>query len=268
MTTERTQNIQQLSYALLQRDPRNPNRMPPERYDAMKRHVQASGRCPVPLVRQLPHTSKFFTRGGPAAQYMLLDGHHRVSALMDLGFETGPVDVWGEMPDDEAGVYLLTLNRNVGEDDPMRRAELFHDVGSSLDMKVIAGIVPESFDEITSLIEMRAVALDIAPPEVFGEPEGDAAPVLGDETAIQQAFTLYPGQHKLVNMALLHLQQTMEGKNKPARALEELATEFLSGLEPSERTQAELLYLAVAGDAGGSQSGDPDAEHRDYVAQE
>ena len=247
--SERIPNIHTLPYAALRPDPRNPNRMSPERYDAMKRHVEATGNCPNPLARTLPRISRFFDPKGGPVQYMLLDGHHRAKALLEIGFDSGPVDLWGEMSDDEAGVYLLTLNRNVGEDDPLARADLFADIKLTLNMDDIASVVPETLPDIEALLDMRQIALEIAPAEAGDEPDGDAAAVLGEETAIPVAFALYPEQHKVVMMALLSIQADMEGKNKPARALEEMSADYLAGLDPADRTQAEVLYLALMQDS-------------------
>ncbi len=250
--SEREPNIHQLSYDQLLSDPRNPNRMPSDRFSAMRAHIEKTGNCPIPLARQLPHTSAYFQKKAGPVQHMLLDGHHRVRVLRELGFEIGPVDIWGEMSDADAGIYLLTLNRNVGEDDPMARASLITDIQKSISLSDIALVVPETMADLSALMDMRQVSLEItlgSDPEL-AEPEPDVIADVDNETAIPVRFALFPGQHKVVMMALLHIQGDMEGRNKPARALEEMSADFLSGLSNEERIRAEILYLASMDENG------------------
>ena len=99
---------------------RNSNRMSVEFMKTLKRHIQKSGKYPPLIVRIL--------EGG---SYQVLDGHHRLRVLYELGHEVVRCEVW-DVDDDEALLLLATLNRLSGSDDPKLRAELIGEIGRVL----------------------------------------------------------------------------------------------------------------------------------------
>jgi len=79
-------------------------------------HIEQSGRYPMVIVR--PHPVE-------VGVYEILDGHHRVEVLRELGHTDVRCDVWA-VDDREAKLLLATLNRLQGQDSPIRRAQLIH----------------------------------------------------------------------------------------------------------------------------------------------
>ena len=90
-----------ISIALLHPHPENANSMPPKLLDKLARHIERSGDYPAIIVRAHPAI---------ADAYEILDGHHRVQALRQLGAAEARCDVW-QADDERARLLLLTLNR-------------------------------------------------------------------------------------------------------------------------------------------------------------
>ncbi|WP_155300612.1 hypothetical protein [Deinococcus kurensis] len=248
-------------------DPRNPNRMPEDRYQKLKAHVRKTSNVPICIARILPPGSRFYDRARGGEQLMWLDGHHRARVLLELGEERGvkradltdTVEVWGEMPDDVAGLYLEVINNNTGSDDPMAKASLYADISQTLDMASIAAVVPDSLKDIEELIALRqdvyGVDLDELPPV-----ENPADTLVEHETANIRRFILYPAQDKVVEMALDHVMTQLEGQNKPGRSLEMLAADYLGGLSEDDRVMLAQRWAErqMARSAGGIVADDAD----------
>src|SRR5688572_19461091 len=98
--------------------PLNANTMPEDLKAKLRAHIKRTGRYPYLVVR--PHPQE-------TAKYQVLDGHHRVGVLRDLGHTEARCDVW-DVTDREAKLLLATLNRLQGQDVPIRRAELIHEL--------------------------------------------------------------------------------------------------------------------------------------------
>src|SRR5262245_21026475 len=81
--------------------PLNSNTMPPDLQEKLRAHIKRTGRYPFLVVR--PHPSE-------PGKYQVLDGHHRVAILRELGHTEARCDVW-EVDDREAKLLLATLNR-------------------------------------------------------------------------------------------------------------------------------------------------------------
>ena len=94
--------------------PLNSNVMPEDLRDKLAAHIRRTGRYPFLVVRPLPEEPN---------KYQVLDGHHRVEVLRELGFTEARCDVW-EVNDREAKLLLATLNRLQGQDVPIRRARV------------------------------------------------------------------------------------------------------------------------------------------------
>src|SRR3989442_1264884 len=98
--------------------PLNSNVMPPYLQAKLWAHIKRTGRYPFLVVR--PHPDE-------PGKYQVLDGHHRVAVLRDLGHTEARCDVW-QVDDREAKLLLATLNRLQGQDLPRRRAQLLHEL--------------------------------------------------------------------------------------------------------------------------------------------
>src|SRR5436190_674651 len=82
----------------------------------------------------------------------------RVAVLRDLGHTEARCDVW-QVDDREAKLLLATLNRLQGGDQPLRRAELVHELLGEMSMDDLAGLLPETdkqLEELHALLEFPA----------------------------------------------------------------------------------------------------------------
>jgi len=179
--------------------PANPNRMSEEIFNKLKGHIGRTGRYEAVVVRPLKSGLRDQVSGGgladtghltPDTRYQILNGHHRLRALKELGHTTARCDVW-EVDDAEALVLVATLNRLAGEDVPAKREALLAQLLGRFDLPRLADLVPESRDDLEEL------ARSIAPPPV---PE-PAAPE-DFEPVEFLTFALTPAQRLVVDEAL------------------------------------------------------------------
>jgi hypothetical protein len=222
---------------LIRPDPRNANVLDPVTYKKVRDHIDKTKNYPPLIVRELPHSSRFYDKKSGGTQLMYLDGHHRSRMLMELGYEEATCDNWGEMADDTAGVYLVSTNGNMGDPDAMRLGALFHDVSATISLENLAAIVPYEVLQIQELVDLQqeSFLVDIpqeVKPETLDEPD----------VATYRRYALFPKQERTVSMAMTHVMQDMEGQNKEGRALEELCVNYLSGLDPLEYGMLEARY--------------------------
>lgn len=136
--------------------PHNSNVMPDELFAKLVRHVKRTDRYPPVLVR--PH----------ANVYQILDGHHRVAALRELGRDAARCVVW-EVDDDEALVLLATLNRLQGVDDPRKRGVLLAKLSASRDASAMAALLPDARDRLERLMALAQEAPRPRPASVAHE---------------------------------------------------------------------------------------------------
>ena len=129
--------------------PLNTNVMPEDLQEKLRAHIKRTGRYPHVIVR--PHPDD-------ATKYQVLDGHHRLAILKDLGHTEVRCDVW-DVDDREAKLLLATLNRLQGQDLPIRRAQLIHDLLGEMSLDDLAGLLPETdkqLEELHALLEFPA----------------------------------------------------------------------------------------------------------------
>src|SRR5688572_22465461 len=81
--------------------PLNANVLPEDLREKLAAHIRSSGRYPHLIVR--PHPSE-------EGRFQVLDGHHRLLVLRDLGHAEARCDIW-DVNDREAKLLLATLNR-------------------------------------------------------------------------------------------------------------------------------------------------------------
>ena len=75
--------------------PLNANVMPEDLGEKLKAHIRRTGRYPFLVVRPHPKTGD---------KWQVLDGHHRLSILRELGHAEARCDVW-EVNDREAKLH-------------------------------------------------------------------------------------------------------------------------------------------------------------------
>ena len=192
--------------------PLNSNTMPPDLQEKLRAHIKRAGRYPFLVVR--PHPEQ-------AGKYQVLDGHHRVAILRDLGHQEARCDVW-EVDDREARLLLATLNRLQGQDVPIRRAELIHELLGELSVADLAGLLPETdkqLEELHALLEFPADEVAAFLEEQAAEAERVLPRVM--------SFVVTPDQEKLIEEAIEAASDGTPGRDRKARGLANLARHFL-----------------------------------------
>lgn len=192
--------------------PLNSNVMPEDLQAKLRAHIKRTGRYPFLVVR--PHPDE-------PGKYQVLDGHHRVAIIRDLGHTEARCDVW-DVDDREAKLLLATLNRLQGQDLPLRRAQLLHELLGEMNLSDLAGLLPETdkqLEELHALLEF---------------PADEIAALLEAQAAEQEkvlprimTFVVTPEQEETIERAVEMASDGTPGRDRKARGLANLATHFL-----------------------------------------
>src|SRR4030042_563689 len=117
---------------LLVPHPENCNHMEAQTCEKVKLHIMRTGNYEPLTVRPHPVES---------GKFQVINGHHRLKALKELGHESVNCTVW-EVDDDQTRLYLATLNRLAGKDIPERRAMLLEKLLGSFEVPDLSELVP------------------------------------------------------------------------------------------------------------------------------
>ncbi len=175
-------------------------------------HIKRTKRYPFIVVR--PHPKE-------AGKYQVLDGHHRVQILRELGHTEARCDVW-EVDDREAKLLLATLNRLQGQDLPIRRAQLLHELLGEMSIDDLAGLLPETdkqLEELHALLEFPAE-------EIAAQLNAQAEQ---DEKVLPRimTFVVTPEQEEVIDRAVEMASDGTPGRDRKAKGLANLATHVL-----------------------------------------
>ena len=192
--------------------PLNTNVMPVDLRAKLLAHIKRTKRYPFIVVR--PHPKE-------AGKYQVLDGHHRVQILRELGHTEARCDVW-EVDDREAKILLATLNRLEGQDLPRRRAQLLHELLGEMSAGDIAGLLPENERQIEELHALLEFPAD----EIAAQLEEQAAE---DEKILPRimTFVVTPEQEELIERSVELASDGKPGRDRKAKGLANLARHFL-----------------------------------------
>jgi len=194
--------------------PLNANVLPEDLREKLAAHIRSTGRYPHLIVR--PHPKH-------QGRYEILDGHHRLLVLKDLGHIEARCDVW-DVNDREAKLLLATLNRLEGQDLPIRRAQLLHELLGEMNLSDLAGLLPESekqLEELHSLLEFPAD--DIA---ALLDAEAEEAEKVLPRV---MSFVVTPDQEEVIEQAVELASDGVAGRDRKARGLTNLARTFMEG---------------------------------------
>ena len=192
--------------------PLNSNVMPEDLKEKLRAHIRRTGRYPFLVVR--PHPEEL-------GRYQVLDGHHRVEILRELGHTDARCDVW-DVNDREAKLLLATLNRLQGQDLPIRRAGLLHELLGEMSLDDLAGLLPETdkqLEELHALLEFPAEEIAALLEEQAEEAEKVLPRVM--------SFVVTPEQEQLIEQAVELASDGTPGRDRKARGLMNLAKRFL-----------------------------------------
>src|SRR5713101_5340622 len=192
--------------------PLNSNVMSADLRAKLRAHIKRTGRYPFLVVR--PHPDE-------AGKYQVLDGHHRVAILRDLGHTEVRCDVW-QVDDREAKLLLATLNRLQGQDAPARRAQLLHELLGEMSLSDLGGLLPESdkqIEELHALLEFPAEEVAALLEEQAAEAEKVLPRIM--------SFVVTPEQEKVIEQAVELASDGTPGRDRKAKGLANLAKRFL-----------------------------------------
>lgn len=192
--------------------PLNSNVMPEDLREKLKVHIGRTGRYPYLVVRQHPEEP---------GKFQVLDGHHRVAILKELGHAEVRCDVW-DVDDREAKLLLATLNRLQGQDQPMRRAQLIHELLGEMSLDDLAGLLPETdkqLEELHALLEFPAEEI-----AALLEAEAEEAEKVLPRVI---SFVVTPEQETVIEEAVELASDGTPGRDRKARGLLNLAQRFL-----------------------------------------
>ncbi len=201
--------------------PLNSNVMPVDLREKLRVNIARTGRYPFLVVR--PHPE----HGG---KYQVLDGHHRVDVLRELGHREARCDVW-EVDEREAKLLLATLNRLEGQDQPLKRAELLHALLGEMNTSDLAGLLPEDekeIEELHALLEFPADEVALLLDEEAEKAERELPRVLH--------FVVTPDQEEVIQRAIEAASDGTSGRDRKAKGLLNLARHYLEEKE----SEAEL----------------------------
>ena len=202
--------------------PLNSNVMSEDLQAKLRAHIKCTGRYPFLVVR--PHPKE-------AGKYQVLDGHHRVAILRDLGHTEARCDVW-EVNDREARLLLATLNRLQGQDQPRKRAELIHELLGEMSLDDLAGLLPETdkqLEELHALLEFPAEEVALLLEAQAEEAEKVLPRVM--------TFVVTPEQEEVIEQAVELASDGTPGRDRKARGLANLAKQFLEERSDGQSTE-------------------------------
>ncbi len=154
--------------------PGNPNVMSKVNFKKLVNHIDGSGNYEPIVVRQ---------NHSEVGKFQIINGHHRVKALIALGYEWVNCVVW-EVNDSEALVLLNSLNRLAGKDNAWKKIDIIKKLSIKFDSKALSKMLPETKGTIEKLagskIEpMKGIAKAFLNSEVFFLDDSQAEIVRG-----------------------------------------------------------------------------------------
>jgi len=190
----------------------NANVMSPDLQAKLQAHIKRTGRYPHLIVR--PHPDQ-------PGKYQVLDGHHRLVVLRELGHSEARCDVW-QVDDREANLLLATLNRLEGQDQPVRRAQLIHELLGEMNLDDLGGLLPETdrqIEDLHSLLEF---------------PAEEIAELLDEEAEAEEkvlprvmSFVVTADQEQVIEQAVELASDGTPGRDRKARGLTNLAKQYM-----------------------------------------
>ena len=180
--------------------------------EKLKAHIKRTGQYPYLIVR--PHPEQL-------NKYQVLDGHHRIVVLRELGYVDALCDVW-EVNDREANILLTTLNRLEGEDVPVLRAQLVHELLGEMSLKDLSGLLPETegqLEELHTLLEFPADEVATMLDQQAEEEEKVLPRVL--------SFVVTADQERVIDEAVELASDGAPGRDRKARGLSNLAMHYM-----------------------------------------
>ena len=204
----------EISIELVEPHPLNANVMSAEMFVKLKTHISNNNDYPPLIVRPLEGQDT----------YQVLDGHHRLEILRELGHETVRCYIW-PCDDAQALILLATLNRLEGTDVPALRASLMQELSSVVDVESLELLLPESSDEISDLLDLESIdeAAVLASLTIAAEPSGTGVSAISFAVDVEQA--------SIIERAILIASENLTGNNRRGRALSAICSAYLEVID-------------------------------------
>jgi ParB/RepB/Spo0J family partition protein len=201
-------SIEILNPALLHTAPDNPNRMEEATYTALVENIRKEGFLQPVLVARDP--------AAPSDGYEIIDGHHRVRAAIELGYDSIPCVVENFDPQ-TAAALRLGMNRLRGELDLSAAARILANLEKEGWDKVDLAITGYSPGEISDLLSAVAhTGEDVMPEAIESPPEPDPEP---NEPAVLEIAFPSKEEMKLMRAALKKASKEAGNKGNLAAGL-------------------------------------------------
>jgi ParB-like chromosome segregation protein Spo0J len=199
---------------LLVAHPENSNFMNAKRLRKLRRHIEQTGRYEPLTVR--PHPTE-------EGKFQVINGHNRLRVLRALNYQIAHCVVWN-LDDNQARLYLATLNRLSGNDIPERRAALLENLLVTFDVNELSILLPDDKKQLEELERLSRLELDeFREQATFGE-KLDVPVVL--------SFMLEESKAKEVNLALDLIPKAEDEEFSRSQALAHLAHFYLEHCKP------------------------------------
>jgi ParB-like chromosome segregation protein Spo0J len=196
--------------------PENSNYMSAETLRKLRHHIERTGRYEPLTVRPHPRDQ---------GKFEVLNGHNRLRVLRAIGHQSARCVVW-DVDDEQARLYLATLNRLAGSEIPERRAVLLESLLATSDIEELSLLLPDDKRQLEELKRLsRLEPEEIVPLSRLGKDDPPTPVIL--------EFLLDEAGAKEVNLALDVVQRSRDEEPSRSRALLQLARYYLRHCQPA-----------------------------------
>ena len=202
--------------------PDNPNSMSEVTFRKLVRNIERTGLYEPIVVRRHPDKEGSFAT---ADKFQIINGHHRVKALEQLGYKEADCVVW-DVDDGETAILLTTLNRLGGSDIPAKKIELLKKLTQRMAANQLAKLLHQTTRQIERLVNLK---LNSVP--VMVNAENFAVPVVFFVTRQQQGVI-----EKAMSEILRFAQNDKITKaQRRSAGITEMAEQFLREVEKCQK---------------------------------
>ncbi len=147
--------------------PDNPNVMSDATFRKLVRNIERTGLYEPIVVRPHPDEKD---HSATADKFQIINGHHRVNALEQLGRYEADCVVW-DVDDEQTAILLTTLNRLAGSDTPAKKIELLKKLTQRMGTAQLAKLLPQTAKQIERLANLKLTVMPLkAQAEQFAIP--------------------------------------------------------------------------------------------------
>ena len=215
-------NIRSIRIDKLLAHPDNPNVLSDATFRKLVRNIERTGLYEPIVVRPHPKEKDHFE---------IINGHHRVKALEQLGRKEADCVVW-DVDDEQTAILLTTLNRLAGADTPAKKIELLKKLMERMGTAQLAKLLPQTAKQIERLTNLKltvtplkAQAEQFAIPLVFFVTKQQRGII---ENAIEAA-AFSPSTSLRAGEQCAADRTQMTKAQRRAGAITEIASQFMEG---------------------------------------